>query len=289
MTGIEVRVARLAPTQSPDPERFAAAHAALLAATGYEADGRPDALRPDLDLAEGLLPDAHVVAPHVEVLVLRPPVAVRRRRLTRLASAAAAVLVVAAGLAVWPRPERFDAAAAGDRCVQWVVDHQVGAQSISTDGLRPVLAVRELGVEHVLVAGERHGGAGSVWECAFDGTPDRPGPQGYGAVGYGTPADRPAPARDKAEWVGYGGNGGDEGFVWGYAGDDVATLAVRLPDGRVVPAHLAQGYWVAWNHDASSDPVTTTAILWRLRDGTEHGPVLLPDTRPPAPGSSAAG
>lgn len=271
MTDLDRRVGRLAPTVSPDPDGFAAAHATVLAAV-HAAPG-------DLPEASPAAPDLRDLVEHVDVVVPLSAAARRRRRVVASLATAATTAAVVGGIALWPRPDRFDPAAAADRCAQWVVQHGID-DTIPVDGLRPLFALRESGLEHVLVAGERSGGSSSVWECTFDGTAEHPGPQGYGATGFGTDADRPAPGPGEIEWVGAGANGaGHDGFLWGFADAEVDAVTVHLSGGRTLPARLADGYWAAWYQGTAADPMTTATVTWRLRDGTQRGPERLADTR----------
>ncbi|SKC42033.1 hypothetical protein [Krasilnikoviella flava] len=82
------------------------------------------------------------------------------------------------------------------------------------------------------------------------------------------PADS-APARDVA--AAYVGGSTDRArMLTGFAGDDVASVELETEDGTVIPAELADGYWVAWSTTVGEAAWDEARLVWYLEDGSRH-------------------
>ncbi|MFD6177475.1 MULTISPECIES: hypothetical protein [unclassified Isoptericola] len=84
----------------------------------------------------------------------------------------------------------------------------------------------------------------------------------------GTMTDRPA--RDEA--IALGGGGSDDArTLVGLAGDDVAHVWLRLPDGTLLDGVLSGGYWLVPGAGVGEKQWDDARLVWRLEDGTRHG------------------
>ncbi|MFE6971489.1 hypothetical protein [Isoptericola sp. NPDC057653] len=83
------------------------------------------------------------------------------------------------------------------------------------------------------------------------------------------------PARDEATALG-GGGSDDARTLVGQAGDDVARVQLRIPDGTLLDALLAGDYWLVWGTGFSEDQWTDARLVWYLEDGSRHESPTFP-------------
>ncbi len=269
---IEGRLARLAPTAPPDPERFAAAHAAVVRATSThdatDGTGGPGRLLdPDDDRVR-----IDVVLP-LEVARTRK----RRNKAAALAAAAAGVVgIVTVALVLPPGPGPAPASPA-DSC-RAQLDHGIAADDVAW---RTVVDEEHGDAELVLLVGGEGGAySGACTAVITDGGatstvttwPEGPGPVGPEEVVLGGTLD-----------------GRETGWhlAWGRLGSDVESLtaAVERADpgrdtGIADEATITEdGLWWVWFRErdlvgAETEEAGTAErswlLSWTARDGSAH-------------------
>ncbi|MCK9795410.1 hypothetical protein M1843_16825 [Isoptericola sp. 4D.3] len=273
---LDERLARLAPTTSPDPERLDAARAALDAA--LDGPGDPRSRRVGgahvLDLGDVPAGDAPLgVADDVVVPLDRGRTArERRRRRVRLGVAAAGVVgVVGVGLALSPwGPAPGPASPTAASCLAHVAD------SAPSENAEPDLAWRTLAHEasgsadatllrsHATgdtgFCGNRTDGAGST-STSMLWTNVPPEVPGTGQVAVGGALD--------GEWY----------VAWGAAGADVTSLRLHAAwsagdgssdSGLVVDARRDGADWSVFLRGEEVPDDAVVSLVWQLDDGTEQ-------------------
>ncbi|MFC8597837.1 hypothetical protein [Isoptericola sp. NPDC057191] len=305
---LDERLARIAPTTSPDPDRLDAARAALDAVVDALVDGAPSprsrrvggAHVLDLDEARvGLGDDVVLPEPDDEVVVplTRGRTArERRRRRVQLGAAAAGVVgVVAVGLALSPwQPDLGPAGLSGppSACASRLTTAAHQTEDVFASPTWRELA-HESHADGTRLALLRSDDAGLTGFCAEDGravssaasttlwADDHPAEPGPDEV-------VPAGVRDDDDWY----------VAWGSAGEDVrdVRLNAEWADGRsgtqglVVEARtLRDDEWVVFLRREELPVGATVSLLWRASDGSERSTPLEgawpadPDTvTPPA-------
>lgn len=296
-TGIDERLARLAPTASPDPERLAAARAAL----DDVLDGTDDATGPSRSRRVG---DAHVLdlddararrddhdgddpLPLVDDDVVVPlrrgrTVRERRRRRVQLGAAAAGVVgIVAVGLVLAPQlapgpASPADSCAANltasavpdglDADLHWrTIAHQ------SSDRAEVTLLRTDDGELSGFCAESRVAGAATSTMVSWPAGPD----------------DEPGPS----EVLPAGSHVDPQGWsvLWGTAGEDVTSVDLdagwdesvdrdfreKNGLGLLTAARLDDGYWSVFLGPGDIPEGARLTLTWHLADGASRSAPLL--------------
>ncbi|WP_278235564.1 hypothetical protein [Isoptericola sp. AK164] len=265
---VDERLARLAPTGSPDPERFAAARAELEVAV-TDPHG-PTAARsaPTTPGTSGASHRLDLDEDQIDVVTPLDTVQQARRRRGRRWTLAAAVagVVAVTGTAVVLSPVGPDVAPAWLSSPEQSCADQVpeiaDLEELTGDIVWRTIARSSAGADVEIVTDPESRVAGVCLTSHDDGTV---------TTGYWTlPGDTP-----DADEVRPQGQVTERGiFVWGFAGQDVTSVDVeaRWRDrdrGAVIEAFLDDGTW--WAHDVEAEEIPEDAEIQvhaTLDDGT---------------------
>ncbi|WP_407320293.1 hypothetical protein UQW22_07520 [Isoptericola halotolerans] len=265
---IDDRLARLAPTSSPDPEGLAAARAAVFDAAVEDRTGsrrgRVHERTQVVDLHDESLDD-----------VVAPLGAARRRNrhLGVAAAAAGAVGVISVGLVLLPGEVGFVPASPGATCGDQLVGN-LGLQPETAEELTWRTVASESGgtADTTLLVLDGGGVAGVCSDVRGDG----------GTTTSTTTWSLPGAEPAADEILPRGVTSGPAPVVWGVAGAGVDSVDVALEwsddggsmtgdSGVVVEARMTDdGYWSAFFSPEDRVPQdAAVALTWRLADGTE--------------------
>ncbi|WP_250445127.1 hypothetical protein [Actinotalea sp. C106] len=257
---IDEQLARLAPTDAPDPARLDAARAAVMSRV--------------TDPTAGSLPGHQEPA---------------RRSVRRLVPAAAAVVGLTAVLLLWPSssPEMSafatwvptpapvtlgDKAFQKNACTESIWRDERPATAASPDDLEPVVVERRgEWLYTLLVRGQRGAGKDVVYECLMplEGSPVDWG-QWAGNASAGAGAT-------EAAWQGATG-GGEWRSAWGYVGTEVHAVTITRWDGVELQATVTDGYFAAWwpGPERGGAEMEGFTVTWYLDDGRRGGSQEVP-------------
>jgi|GEM_PF-5187225 len=267
---IDERLSRLAPTGSPDPERFTAARAELLAAVAT--DRREPAAAHAGDMS------THLAQVPVDVVVPGP--SHRRGRRRAAWSLAAAGVVLVAGVALFFRPAEPVPASGEmvDACRDLLTTQVPGMpEPVLGAGARLIASEDLDGTALVLFApadpddGDPalcHVPDGDLSRTTFTRVGDASGstaPAVDEVTESGTAATEPLELSDRHSAA----------AAWGRVGETVESVTVTTADGQEVEGVVSDGYWVAWwlrdapAADIADPSDVVAAVTWTLTDGDQ--------------------